>query len=479
MNAGLTGTQRVALIATAIGVLLFWATLISDDKIMADAHQNLWMALNLRNSEVISLSESPPVVPSMQREPLPALVGALAVRAVDAVLGPAPAADYFYGKRAALLKYQNVLWLYVLSIAVFIVGLNLGLTFWPALLCVLVSNSLLLGEWYRICMLNSLLTESAAAAFLTLGSALLTIGSSANKLRWVVCAGVCFGLLALVKAAFLYVTLGLLLAIPGLSLLLRQPSRSAIVQAAVLTGTAALVVLPWMLRNYSSIGYFEIAGRGGEALYDRAVMEQMTRDEYIGSFYAWAPYPFGGPLRRALGYSRTDMEEGGRLQRLNESSDSSFARRDEAAELAARPQDTVTYYRRGRAEKMILLNQFVAAGNPEPELAADRELKKRAIAMIVKHPLRHVALTLSLLWRGGNFAFAPLAGAFIYAVRCRKRELALLVLPALALVLFYALLSSFETRYAMPTYPLVVCVLVALAAHLVRRCQVRSVGTAA
>ena len=47
--------------------------------------------------------------------------------------------------------------------------------------------------------------------------------------------------------------------------------------------------------------------------------------------------------------------------------------------------------------------------------------------------------------------------------------LALLVLPSLAVVLFYALLVSFETRYAMPAYAIVVCLLVALAVRLARR----------
>jgi len=469
MIAASRGTRWMAVIATAGALLLFWSTGISDDEIVNDAHQNLWMALNLRNSGTISLSESPPVVPSMQREPLPAVVGALALSAVDAVLGPAPAADYFHGRRAALLKYQNILWLGLLSGAVYLVGRRLGLTFWPALLGVLASNLLLLNAWYRICMLNSLLTESAAAALLTVGSVLLAIGGRSGKLRWDSCAGVCFGLLTLVKAAFFYVTLGLLVAIPGLALLLRRPGRPAIAQACIVTGVALGVVLPWMLRNYLSVGYFEIAGRGGEAVHNRAVMDQMTLDEYIGSLYVWAPYPFGGPLRRVLGYSRTDLEEGGRLQRLNEAGSSSFAPRDEAAELAARPQDTVTYYRRSRAQRRVLQNQFAAAGDPQPEMAADEEVKRRALAMIARHPLRHAAVTLTLLWRGGNFVFAPLAAAFIYAVRRRKDELALLVLPSLAVVLFYALLVSFETRYAMPAYAIVVCLLVAPAVRLARR----------
>lgn len=475
MSARLTGRQWIVLCAVALALLVFWSTRINDDTIYADAGQNLWMALNLERVGMISLSETAPYKPTMIREPLPIFVGALAVRAVDSVLGPAPPSEYFYGKRAELLKYQNIFWLSLLSATLFVIGRRLGLAFPPALLCVLLGNLLLLNSWYGLCNLNSLLTESAAAALLTLASLMLAAGVGSGRLKLVALAGICFGLSALVKASFLYVTIGLGLALPVLALLLKMSLRSAAAQAAVLVGVTVLVVLPWMFRNEQSVGYFEIAGRAGEALHDRSVMDLMTRDEYLGSFYAWAPYPFGGVIRRVLGYSKADMNEGGRLQRLNESSGSSFARRDEAAELAGRPQDTLTYFRFGRAQRVILVNQFAAAGNPQPDMAADHELKKSSMAVILQHPLRHAALSLALLWRGGNFGFLPLAVAFVHALRRRQKELALIVLPSLALVLFYTLTVSFETRYAMPTYPIVMCLLVALVVHFWSRFQTRNV----
>jgi len=473
MNARISVRHWVVLCVSAVTLVLFWSWRITDAAVVKDAGQNLRMALNLSRTGTISLSEAPPMEPSMQREPLPAVSGALAVRAVDILLGPAPASQYFQGRRAALLKYQNVPWLGLLSAVIFMIGWRLGLTFWLSLLCVLLANLQLLNAWYGLCMLDSLLTESSAAALLALGSLLLAQGVCSDRLRQVAYAGLCFGLLALVKAACLYMALGVAIALPGLALLLRGSVGSAARQGAVLGAVAALVVLPWMMRNYQSVGYFDIAGRGGEALYDRAVLDQMTSDEYVGSLYAWAPYPLGGVIRRLLGYSKDDFKQGGRLQRLNEESNSSFAARDEAAELAGRPQDTLTYYRRGRAERVILVRDLVAAGNPQPDIAADRELKKRALAVIRQHPLRHAALSLTLLWRGGIVAFVPLAVALGYALKRRRTELALIVLPSFALILFYTLFANFETRYAMPSYPIVACVLVLLPVLWVQRRRAR------
>jgi hypothetical protein len=460
-------SRRLALLATVVALCSFWSWRITDRPVVDDAAQNLWMTLNLERAGTLSLSESAPLVPSMQREPLPAVVGAFALRVEDALFGRAPSGEYFTGKRARWLKYQNFLWLALLSGGVSALARQLRLTFWGALVCVGTSNLLLLNSEYGFYMLDSLLTESAAAALLTWGSVLLARGVGTQGRTPFILAGVCFGALTLVKAAFLYVTVGLALALPCLAALLRRPWRAAAVQAAVQAAVfgvvAAIIVLPWMLRNERVAGYFAIAGRGGEAVWTRGVLDHMTADEYKGTFYAWAPYPFGGLVRRVLGYSKADLELGGRLQRINDSS-SSFAQRDVAAEDAGRPQDTFTYYRRSRAERVILVNAFTAAGNPQPWMLADRELMRRGEQLIEQHPWSHLALSLPMMWRAGYIAFPPLALAFLHAFRRRRETLLWTVLPSLAVVVFYAVASPFEPRYAMPAYPLVVCLLVTVVA---------------
>jgi hypothetical protein len=56
-----------------------------------------------------------------------------------------------------------------------------------------------------------------------------------------------------------------------------------------------------------------------------------------------------------------------------------------------------------------------------------------------------------------------------YRVRRRKLQLALLTLPALGIVLFYALVSFFTPRYSLPAVPLALCAAAALSVTLFGR----------
>jgi hypothetical protein len=474
MSPTLTVRQRMILLVVAVGLVLFWYARITEADIAADAAENLQMALNLKDHGTISMDQSAPFAPSMQREPLPIYVDMWAARALDQLWGKAPPSEYFHGVRARALKYQNILWLAVLSAAIFVMGWQLSGSFVLALVCVLASNLLLLvSDWFALCMLDSLLTESAAAALLAVGSLLLALGVRANRLTLIAFAGLAFGLLALVKAIFLYVIVGLAIAVPALSAVRLVPLRAAALQAVVLAFAALLVVAPWMYRNYHDVGYFEVSGRSGEALNDRVSMDGMTRDELLGSFYVWAPYPLNGIVRRILGYEKSDLARGGRLQRLNETDDSGFHDSDIAAELARKPEDAVTYYRRGRANMMIVVDRFTQLGSAQPRMMADHELRKRSLAFILHHPLKHAALSVAVLWRGAGYAFPLLAIAFVYGVRRRERELAIVVLPTVGLVLLYALATSFDTRFGMPAYPIAVTGTLALVAALSRRANGR------
>jgi hypothetical protein len=66
------------------------------------------------------------------------------------------------------------------------------------------------------------------------------------------------------------------------------------------------------------------------------------------------------------------------------------------------------------------------------------------------------------LWRGAPFAFPLLLFATVYAWRRRDVQLALLLLPAMVMVMFYGLISPYLPRYSIPVYPIVVGVTVVL-----------------
>jgi hypothetical protein len=470
MRSHVTAAQWMTLAASGILLALCWTTRATDSPVMWDAGDNLIMMLNLERHDVISLSNEAPYTPTMYREPLPILLGQFAIAAVDQALGPTDREYYFRGERARLLKLiLNLPWLALLGIVTFALARELGLSFIPSLACVLALNCILFRGYLGYFMMDSLYSEASASALLSLGSLLLLVGIRRSSIGRIALAGVTFGLLLLVKAVYLYLVLSMVIATPIVAMLVRGPVVMGLRWAIVLSAAALLVASPWMFRNYRDFGYFAVSLRGGEALYDRAVTNQMNFDEYVGSYYFFAPYPINGALRRFLGYSNQDTDEGGRLQRLNEGSGSKFFLRDYFAELDGKPQDAITYMHRAGAERIRLRNQLQAAGDPYPLVTADRTLRQRALSMILHHPLRDVALIPMYLWQGAFFAFPILFFALIDSIRQRKFDVSVAMLPAIGSLLFYATFAHLETRYAMPTYPLAVCMLVALVASRYRR----------
>ena len=100
-----------------VGLLLWWSSRITTSTIDDDAAQTLTMALNLRHHGVISMDAEPPYRGSMYREPVPVLTTSLAIAAVDAAYGPAAAEAYAGGQRARFLKFQNLFWGGLLTVA--------------------------------------------------------------------------------------------------------------------------------------------------------------------------------------------------------------------------------------------------------------------------------------------------------------------------------------------------------------------------
>ena len=394
----------------------------------------------------------------MYREPVPVIATALATELSDLFLGQADVDEYFFGDRAKYLKYQNIIWFALLSIG----------TFWA---CHLLTSSATLSYVAMLLInirlpltssgrnalgLDSLDTEAIAAATLILGSVLLVAAVRRDSLRLAAASGLLFGVLVLTKAAMFYVSAGLFFTLLCLLAVPRRlmPQRPSAAQVLVLTVTCVLVVLPWIYRNYTHFGSFQIADRGGGVLYVRAIKNSMTREEYIGSFYVWAP-----GLRRfvglALGFSEADLQKGGRLQRLNRAESSDFAEQDRAAELAGNPDAAISFYRKARAERQRLHNELSATpGDITTE--ADRILQQQAIALIRNHLGNHLAMTIPFLWRGAATVAAVLLICFTYAVSRRNIELAIFVLPSIGLVLFYGLFNHFIPRYSTPAVPVAI-----------------------
>jgi hypothetical protein len=459
-------TRWVAAGILALVLVTVWARQVSGAPVEKDSAQVVRMAVNLERHGVMSLDEAPPFTATDYREPIPVFACALGIMMMDSVLGVAPDAAYFSGERVKYLKYQNLLWLGLLSVGALWAAWYLTSSYWLGLLAVILVNVPFAGGHFGVGLVDDLYSEVPAAAFLVLACTFLSIGLTRHKLRSIALAGLLFGILTLVKAMVLYVFIGVVLVLPSFYLLQRYPIRAAVRELIVVALTFACVIAPWMYRNHIELGSFQLSQRAGVVLMYRALKDQMTPQEYAGSFYVWGPPSLQRPLGRLLGFSPADLRRGGRLQHLNTAPDSDFAADDLAAERAGRPDQTLTYYRQARAERTKLEAELDRAGRPQAELEADDILKKRAVALIIAHPWRHLALTVPFTWRGATFVFPILLCVLVIAIRRRRYDLALFALPAFGVVLFFALFSHFISRYGIPAREVATVALIALAALL-------------
>jgi hypothetical protein len=446
-------TWAVALVACALA--LMWSSQITDSRIESDAQQSTHMAVNLARHDVMSLDESAPYHPTNFREPVPVLVTALGVWILDSILGPCAPDDYLEGPRAKYLKYQNFFWLGLLSISAFVAARTLTSSFWLALFAVILVNRPLLPQQEQLGPVDNLLTELPATALLLPASILLAIAFTNRKWSAYVLAGVLFGIFGLIKAIGIYVFLGVL---PVLACLyaLQQPAipwRIAARDLGVLMASFACVLAPWIVRNHILLDSYQITQRGGESLFERALEDQMTDDEFLGTFYIWGhPGPFHDWLGKKLQLSESDLLRGGRLQRLNSDFSTSLSRVDrDTAVDDGRPDQAITLFRKAQAQRTRLEREFAAAGSPQPQVAAEEQLYRLATTMISQHPLRHLKLTAAFMWRGAPLAFAILSAAIFFGLLRRRYDLLLFSLPAIGIVMAYSLFTPFFWRYGWPS----------------------------
>jgi len=458
-------------LAVAAMVLSVGAKHITRAGVDPDAAQSVVMAVNLAHHGTISLAEHPPYTASDYREPIPVAIMALEVEVIDELLGPVPMQDYLEGERLKYLKYQNLFWLIVVCAGIFACVYVATRTGTPSAATssfyVSLAGAALGGLWmsagaWGAVILNDLATDLIGGALLALASAALAAGLTRGRPSYCVIAGLLFGALTLVKAAILYVFIGLIGTLLCVYLVWRSRLvlRSALADLGLVTLAFTVVVLPWMFRNLLELGAFQVAQRAGVVLMVRAVKDQMTPEEYRGAFYVWALPPLQAPIGSLLGFGPRDLQRGGRLQHLNRSETSDFFRSDELAEQAGRPEDAISYYRRARAERVKLELQLAASGSSNPEVETDRILQKRAMQMIEARPAKHLIATLPFLWRGAALGFPVLVIAIALALRFKRFECALLALPCFGLVMFYALLSHFIPRYGQPIRPILVALIV-------------------
>lgn len=437
------------------------------ESIGGDASQNLRTAINLSQHGVYGEDRWQPI-PGFRREPFPNWV--LAFHLNRFVQPPAGITfQDFVADPALLRRATRVNHLYLLA---------LFLCLWA--LCLRVVRPVSVGhvvsalviyysfDAFARTELDTLNTELPAALLIVaagLGFVLVrqTLGTS-----WALLSGGVFGLLVLTKAVGAYIAL---LLIPLFPLLLGISRRRALRLGLCVALGFGLTVLPWVGRNLVEFGKPVVARGGGTVLLIRSVFNQMNPEEYRGAFYAYAPQKLKEELfEKRLGFSPTQLECGGSLQRLQRDLPC-----DANALAADRYGEVRGFYQTGKRVLPRSLDDQADSADSVEDL-----LRAAALERIRAAPDRHLLVSLPLFWRGiWSFEnqrtwFGVLANA--------AAMLSLLLMPVLGLILsrpdwvllsmvgtayflFYAFFSHFITRYSEPLIPLsLVCLGVLLVA---------------
>jgi hypothetical protein len=455
-------------------LLAMWGHQITGSPISRDAAQSLQMAINLERHGVLSMEPEAPFVATNYREPLPPIVSAVAVKLIDSLAGDAPAEAYFSGLRAQYVKYQNLLWLGLFSLSVFWVAQQLTSSFAISLIAVALVN-VPFRPHVPPGPVDTLMTEIPSLWLLVAASGALALGFVRQKPWMFGVSGLLFGALTLVKAIGLYVFLGVVAVLPCFYFFRRRTAavRPRLRDVACLVFAFAGIVGPWMYRNHVQVGTFRITQRAGESMFERSLEDQISKQEYVGAIYVWAPV-LQRPLGAWLGFSARDLLRGGRLQRLEDKTESALSQEDLAFEDMGAPEKTVTFYRRARAEREKLEHALEVAGVAHPDVEADAMLESRALATFAEHPWRHLALCPLFLWRGGLLTMLILIAVLLCAFWQRRYDLALFALPTFGMVVSYALFSPFFPRYDLPMH-LVAILLVVITAKLLWDATVKEV----
>jgi hypothetical protein len=463
----------------ALGLVIALSGQITDEQNGSDAQDNLEAGYNLAYFGVLSFDDQVQVgtdglTLSNYREPFPIWVVAGYI-ALHPTLNDGLTADTLNtGEPVQSLKRLNLYWAALLLLAVTVLVWLAIRPPWLAAGTALVAFGLIHRYFLsQNPVINLMFTELEAATVLLWFSVTTVLALKTWHPGWFIASGVLIGLMALTKAVFLYVAVGVILTL--LVVYLLRPgsmTRRVVLTRLVLLAVAlAVVVLPWMTRNALLFDDFGITQRGGVILMIRAYLNTMTHDEWVGGFYHYTQAgDFKNWIGATLGYTPQD-ELTGRVMRLNRGN--AFFVEDREADHAGKPDEAISYYRAGRAERVRLRNAFEEAGHPNPTHAADDALQSLAMDRILADPAAHLKVSVLMGWRGmwgmGTPApFTLLAVFSLFAVTIIglfRQEPWLLGngLASFGAYLFYTLLTHFITRYLDPMVPLLLANMVIFA----------------
>ena len=292
---------------------------------------------------------------------------------------------------------------------------------------------------------SQLLTESLAFFFVMLFTWLLAVILTARPGRWapLVWAGAALGLATLTKPSFQYL---IVFMVPVLFLWFRcgpkEGWQGALRAGAVFIVAAAVVLMPWVIRNYLDMGMVTISAGGPRVFVERLPYNLMTWSEWGMSFIYWLP-DFGDNLATAL-FSEESV------RRLSWYHPDSF-------------------YMMGRGQFFHDV-RALAAQHADP---LGFMLREYVWGDLVKHLAVTVALSVRGMWVGNYVSlvgFILLPGCiWILARQGRLGPFLIYCLPPFFMLGFYAFVSVNVVRYNEPLIAVFALSGAVVIVHLVER----------
>ena len=444
-----------AIAATAVVMLTLWLLVedfgaITSRALGTDASQNVLSSINLVRHGVYSMQPiSPDVVPGFRREPFPNFLLAFYLKMAH-VLSPGlldQVRQPFNDDFLILIKQINLVWAAGLFLGLWLTSV---LVFAPMLAAHALAfvQILMVNHFFVVKMINGMNTELVASMVMVWLGAVLLMALRGPSLRWLLIAGVVFGMLALTKATGAYVAL---VVCPAVALAMAGISKRFWVSLLAFSFGFALAVMPWLLRNQLLFSKPVIAQGGGDVLLIRSAFNRMNAQEFADAFYAYAPRA----LRRDLlgpwmNLSDADFTCSGRLAVFKRNLDC-----DQRALKEARYGDVRSFYQKGKR------------AIPKA-LSLDRDQKKSmALASFRERPLNALVTSIPIGWRGFwgfrvrtwpsivlNFlAYSALLLSPFYALLARRLSWLMVSIVPVSFFLFYGLFSHFLPRYSTPFIP--------------------------
>lgn len=393
------------IIAVLIALLCYFSTLdyVTDLPPNDDGTDNLGLAVGLAHygtmGKIYFTVGKETFKVSNSREPVPNWLTAQWIKLNPVLFKDKQLHIQQTSKQLKLLKWPNVLMFLLTILGTYFLTRQLLFPHFSYTTTVLVS--LFSAGLTYACMhpvfISTLLTEFHGAVLAVWFTWAWLRSWQQQSWRYAALAGILLGLLVLTKAAFLYISLILLVLVILLHLLWKKPIKELILQSVVLV-CMLLVVLPWMWRNYIHFGAWEIAGRGPNVLMTRAYKSQMTHEEFKGAFYAYAPASLKKTMKELTGFNGKDREKGGRLQRFTRFFESDEACRSKGDEACA-----IGYYIKANIRYNNIMADFakIYADNPtKARVEGDKKAKKVALDIIKANPWGHIKTSLVFAWRG-------------------------------------------------------------------------------